>query len=133
MELNQPILLAHQVNGRWVIQEDTWKGNLPAPNYQIVTPQQAQQKLQENIGTLQSEIGFYTAQHGAGAKTVTLRQGEISGINQQIQKFANYISPVVPESQQYTTDPNTGNLILKSALANFVAPNAPTPQLTQAQ
>ena len=52
MELNQPILLAHQVNGRWVIQEDTWKGNLPAPNYQIVTPQQAQQKLQENIDKL---------------------------------------------------------------------------------
>ena len=130
--LNEKILLAHQVNGRWVVDEDTWKGNLPAPNYQIVTPQQAQQRLQENVGTLQSEINFYTGQHGASAGTVTRRQGELAGIQQQIQKFANYTPPAT-SGLQYTTDPRTGNLITKENLAGFVAPNAVTPQLTQAQ
>lgn len=129
--LNEKILLAHQVNGRWVIDEDTYKGNLPAPDYQIVTPQQAQQRLQENVGNLQSEINFYTAQHGAGAGTVTRRQAELAGLQQQINKFANY-TPPASTGQQYTRDAS-GNLITKENLANFVAPGARAVPLTQAQ
>lgn len=118
--LNTPVLLAHQVNGRWVVDEDTWKGNLPAPDYRIVTPQEAQQLLQENVGIIQGEINQgIRGGWNTNNPSISRKQQEIAGIQSQVQKFANY-SPKVG-GVQYVIGPN-GQLMTEANAKNYVSP-----------
>ena len=125
MNLNDPILVATNINGRWEVQLDTWKGNL-SPGQRIVTPQEAQTLLQENVSTLNSEIGFYTPQHGANAKTVTLRQKEIDAMNKKIQNvgsMSGQYDTIKLTGEKYVIGPN-GNLMTETSAKNYIAPDA---------
>lgn len=118
-QLNQPVLLATNVNGRWEVVLDTWKGNMPS-GFRFTTPQEAKQLVQQNISTLQGDI----ARGKAGGWQDN--NPSIQRINQeiaQLQQKANDVSSLSGQYDpsklggfKYTTDPETGNLITEQSL-----------------
>ena len=126
MNLNDKILLATQVNGRWAIQEDTYKGNVPV-GYQVVNPQQAQQYIQQNIDSVNAQV----AQRRAGGADSPFAPAAIANYQKEMAKYANY-TPPASSGQQYTYGPN-GQLMTTESAKNYVAQGTITSNLTQAQ
>jgi len=116
MNLNDQILLATNVNGRWEIQEDTYKGNIPQ-GYQVVTPQQAQQRIQENISTIQAQA--QQSLSGGNRSQYERILGQIPTYQAQLSKYANY-TPPTPSGTQYVQ--GAQGIISKENAANYVSP-----------
>lgn len=122
-ELNQDVLLGTQMNGRWEIVQDTYKGNTPY-GFQLLTPAQAKSYTLANASDLQSQINSYLngGRHADDPQLLAMAKG-VQDFNTQAAKYDSYTPP--PQTGiQYVRDPITGNITTQSAIESQAANKA---------
>jgi hypothetical protein len=118
-QLNQPTLVAYNVNGRWEVVEEKWVGNVPQ-GAQLISPQQAKTYTLQNATDLQSQIDWYARGGQTSARVIDPMKAAIAEMNAKATSYDRY-QPPAPTGQQYVTGP-TGNIMFEKDAASYISP-----------
>ena len=127
--LNDPVFLTTNVNGRWEVVLDTWKGNLPS-GYKIVTPQEAQGLILQNVDA----VNAYVAQRkrdGASTPSASAQIAEYQKLAQEVGNMSGRFDTTKLTGLKYVIGPN-GNLMTEENAKNYVSPEDAKKQLPKA-